>query len=134
MAIDPFDFFVPVPRPECPEDKVWPVSQWEQSEPVNAPVLADPVPDLHMIGVGVLGESGCLGLLRGEEALLCSANSKSRRDASRWDWAMTQYYNFLDAVSTTQLYCVCGIFPLLTCALRASMPLEICRLNAARLT
>jgi len=25
----------------------------------------------------------------------CSANSKSCREASRWDWAITQYYNFL---------------------------------------
>jgi hypothetical protein len=33
-------------------------------------VLANPVPDLHVIGVCVFGESGRLGLLGGEEALL----------------------------------------------------------------
>jgi hypothetical protein len=33
-------------------------------------VLAYPVPYLHVIGVCVFGESRCLGLLGGEEALL----------------------------------------------------------------
>jgi len=33
-------------------------------------VLADPVPYLDMIGVSVLSEAGCLGLLGGEEPLL----------------------------------------------------------------
>jgi hypothetical protein len=33
-------------------------------------MFADPVPSMHMIGMGVLCESGHLGLLRSEEALL----------------------------------------------------------------
>src|SRR6266540_2868111 len=33
-------------------------------------MLSDPVPDLHMIGMSVLGETSSLRLLRGEEALL----------------------------------------------------------------
>ncbi|MGA3128974.1 MAG: hypothetical protein ABSD13_19955, partial [Candidatus Korobacteraceae bacterium] len=37
---------------------------------VDTPVLADPVPDLHMIGVRVFGESGRLSLLGSEETLL----------------------------------------------------------------
>ena len=46
------------------------MSRGIQSEPVDPPVLADPVPYLDMIGVSVLGEAGCLGLLGGEERLL----------------------------------------------------------------
>jgi hypothetical protein len=37
-------------------------------------MLPDPVPDLHVIGMGVLGEAGSLRLLRGEEALLGFGN------------------------------------------------------------
>ena len=49
----------------------------------NTAVLPDPFPHLHVIGMGVLGESSDLSLLRSEKALLLSANSKSRRDVSR---------------------------------------------------
>jgi len=37
---------------------------------LDTAVLADPVSNLHMIGVCVFGESGRLGLLRGKETLL----------------------------------------------------------------
>ena len=70
VAVYTFDLLVPVPRPQCPKDQVGPISRRKQSEPVDTPVLADPVPDLDMIGVGVFGESGRLGQLGGEEALL----------------------------------------------------------------
>lgn len=70
VAVDTLDFLVPVSRPQCPKDEVGPLRRGKQSEPVDATVLADPVPYLHMIGVGVLGESGRLGLLRGEKSLL----------------------------------------------------------------
>ena len=70
VAVYALDFLVPVPRPQCPEDKVGPINHRKQSEPVDTAVLADPVPYLHMIGVCVFGESGRLGLLRGEETLL----------------------------------------------------------------
>lgn len=42
----------------------------EQGEPVDSPMFADPVPDLHMLGMGVLSEAGGFRLLGGEEALL----------------------------------------------------------------
>src|ERR1019366_1752930 len=50
VAVCTLDFLVPVPGPQCPKDKVGPISRRKQSEPVDTPVLADPVPDLHMIG------------------------------------------------------------------------------------
>ena len=70
VAVYALDFLIPVPGPQRPKDKFGPVCRWKQSEPVDTAVLADPVPDLHMVGMGVLGEPGSLGLLRGEEALL----------------------------------------------------------------
>jgi hypothetical protein len=54
-------------------------------KPVDAAVLADPVSDLHVIRMGILGESSGLGLLRGEEALLLLGDLKEppRRFAVR---------------------------------------------------
>jgi hypothetical protein len=45
------DFLVPVPGPQCLKDEVGPISRRKQSEPADTAVLADPVPDMHMIGV-----------------------------------------------------------------------------------
>src|ERR1035437_4964345 len=58
VAVYALDFLVPVPGPQRPKDEVGPISRRKQSEPVDTPVLADPVPDLHMIGVRVFGEAG----------------------------------------------------------------------------
>src|SRR5947208_1150384 len=63
VAVNTLDFLVSVPRPECPKHKVGPIGHREQSKPVNAAVLADPVSDLKVVRMGVLGESGGLGLL-----------------------------------------------------------------------
>src|SRR5713101_1301312 len=57
VAVHTLDFLVPVPGPQCPKDKVRPISRRKQSEPVDPPVLANPVPGLHMIGMCVFGES-----------------------------------------------------------------------------
>ena len=70
MTVDAFDFFVSVPGPQRPKHEIGSISCRKQREPVDAAVLTDPVPDLHMIRMRVLGESGRFGLLRGEEALL----------------------------------------------------------------
>jgi hypothetical protein len=50
--------------------KVWPVRRRKPGEPVDAAMLTNPVPSLNVVGVRVFGESCCLGLLRGEVALL----------------------------------------------------------------
>jgi hypothetical protein len=76
MAVHAFDFFVPVPRPERPKHEVGSIGGREQGEPVDAAVLADPVADLHMIRMGVLGKSSSLGLLRSEEPLLLLSDLK----------------------------------------------------------
>ena len=85
VAVDTLDFLVPVPGPQRPKDEVGPISCRKQSEPVDATVLADPVSDLDVVRMSVFGESGCLGLLRGEEALLLLGDLKEppRRFAVR---------------------------------------------------
>src|SRR5258708_5256553 len=70
MAVHAFDFLAPVPRPECPQDEVRSIRRRIQGKRIDAAMLADPVPDLHMIRVCVFGESSRLGLLGGEETLL----------------------------------------------------------------
>ena len=70
VAVYTLDLLTPVPRPERPKDEIGPISHRKQSESVDAAVLTDPVPNLHVVGMGILGESSRLGLLRGEEALL----------------------------------------------------------------
>ena len=70
VAVHTLDFLVPVAGPQRPKDKVRPIGRRKQSEPVDPPVLANPVPGRHMIGMGVFGESRCLGLLGGEVTLL----------------------------------------------------------------
>ena len=70
MTIDTIDLFLPVPRPERPKYKIGPIRSGKQRETIDSPMFADPVPSMHMIGMGVLCESSSLGLLRREEALL----------------------------------------------------------------
>src|SRR6266567_6163598 len=70
MTINTFDLFFPIPGPERPEDKVGPIRCREQRQAVDAAVFADPVPGLRMVGMCIFSESGRLGLLRSEEALL----------------------------------------------------------------
>ena len=85
VTVDPLNFLIPVPRPQRPEDKFWPIRRRKQSEPVNATVFADPVSDLDVVRMSVFGEPGCLGLLRGEKALLLLGDLKEtpRRFAVR---------------------------------------------------
>ncbi len=70
MAVDALDVLVAVPGPQRPKDKVRPIGRRKQSEPVDPPVLANPVSGRHMIGMCVFGESGRLSLLGGEVTLL----------------------------------------------------------------
>ena len=47
-----------------------------KSEPIDATMLTDPVPNLHVVGMGILGESGGFGLFGCEEALLLVGHRK----------------------------------------------------------
>ncbi len=76
MAVYTLNLFIPVARPECPNDEIRPIGHRKQGEPVNTAVLTDPVSGLDVVGMRVLGESSRLGLLRGEESLLLLGDLK----------------------------------------------------------
>jgi hypothetical protein len=42
----------------------------EEGKSVDSPIFPNPIPGLHMVRMGVLSESGSLGLLRSEETLM----------------------------------------------------------------
>jgi hypothetical protein len=70
MTVSPFYLFLPIPGPERPEHKIGPIRRRKQRQAVDTAMFPDPVPGLHMIWMRIFGESGHLGLLRREEALL----------------------------------------------------------------
>ena len=74
MAINPFDFFVPVPRPEGPKNKVGPIGAGEEREPIDSSMLPYPVASLNVIRVGIFGKSRRFRLLRCKETLLLLRN------------------------------------------------------------
>jgi len=96
VAVNTLNLLVPVSGPQGPQDEVGPVCSRKQSEPVNAAVLTNPVPHLHVIGVCVFGKSGRLGLLGGEEALLLLSEFEKPPRGFTVRLRHTQYYNFLD--------------------------------------
>jgi len=74
VTVDTLHFFIPVPGPERPKHEIGPISRRKERKPVNAAVLSNPVPDLHVVRVCVFCESCSFGLLRGEKALLLLCN------------------------------------------------------------
>src|SRR5208283_2472304 len=70
VAVGSFRNFPPVLRPEIPEHQVRTLGRRKVREPVDPPVLANPVSRLHVVGVGLLREPRPDGLLRREESLL----------------------------------------------------------------
>jgi hypothetical protein len=71
MAVDPLNLLPAVPRPERPTDKISLLRWWKLCQTVDAAVLAHPVANFRVIRMRILPVSSILGLLRGEEALLC---------------------------------------------------------------
>ena len=96
MAINPFDFFVPVPRPERPKNKIGSISAGEEREPVDSTMLPDPVTNLNVMRMGIFGNPAAFACLVVKKPCWCSAVSKRRRDASRWGCA-----------TALQIYCGC---------------------------
>ncbi len=70
VAVDTFDFFVSVPRPERPKNEVGPISDREEREPIDPSVLPDPVTSLNVIRMGIFREARRFSLLGREETLL----------------------------------------------------------------
>ena len=74
MTEDALNFLPAIPGPQRPADKIGLIRGWILRETVNTAVLAHPVANFHMIGVGVLSVSSSLGLVGGKEALLCPSD------------------------------------------------------------
>src|ERR1039457_299226 len=70
VTVNAWGPLIPIPRPQCPLPPIGMFAHRIQGEPVNPTILANPVPDLQVVGMGVLSEAGGFGLLRREEALL----------------------------------------------------------------
>ena len=83
VAVYTLDLLIAVPGPQRPKDKFGPVCRWKQSESIDTAMLTDPVPDLNMVRMRVLGEPAALACFVVKKPCCCSATSKSRRDASR---------------------------------------------------
>jgi hypothetical protein len=71
VAVHSLGFLVSVPRPKGPDREVWTIRLRKEGEAVNAAVLTDPVPGLHVVGMGVFCKPHSFRLLGREEALLC---------------------------------------------------------------
>ena len=56
MAINPFHFVLAVHRPQRPKSEVGPIRCGKLSKPIYAAMFTNPVPRLHMKGVGVFGK------------------------------------------------------------------------------
>jgi hypothetical protein len=70
VTVNTLDILISVSGPEGPEDEIRSIGYRKQGEPVDTPVLANPIPSLYMIRVGVFGEASGLRLLGGKKALL----------------------------------------------------------------
>jgi hypothetical protein len=104
VAVYTLGFLRPVARPECPKDEVGPIGHREQGESVDAAVLADPVPDPHVIGMSILSESGGFCLFGSEEALLPPGDLEEPPRCLSMRLGPTRYYSFLDLISNAARY------------------------------
>jgi hypothetical protein len=70
MAVDSLRDLSPISRPERPMHQVRALALREAGEPINSPMLSDPVSRLNVVGMSILREPRSLSLLSREETLL----------------------------------------------------------------
>jgi hypothetical protein len=70
MAVDSLRDLFAIPRPERPKHQVGPLASRKAGQPIDSPMLTNPVPHLNVVRVSILREPRSFGLLRREEALL----------------------------------------------------------------
>ena len=75
MAVDSLGELLAIPRPQRPKHQVGPLPSRKAGQPIDSPVLTDPVSRLNVIRVRILREPRSFGLLRREEALLAFRDS-----------------------------------------------------------
>jgi hypothetical protein len=70
MAVDSLGGLSPIPGPERPKHQVGALASRKARQPIDSPILTNPVSRLNVVRVSILRESRSLGLFRSEEALL----------------------------------------------------------------
>jgi hypothetical protein len=70
MAVDSLAGLFPIPGPERPKHQVRALALRKASQPIDSPMLANPVSRLHVVRVSILREPRSLSLLGREETLL----------------------------------------------------------------
>jgi len=70
VAVDSLNSFSPIPGPERPKHQVGALTSWKAGQPIDSPMLPNPVSSLDVVRVSILCEPRSFGLLRREETLL----------------------------------------------------------------
>jgi hypothetical protein len=70
MAVDSLGGLSPIPGPERPKDQVRALASRKARQPIDSPMLTNPVSRLNVVRVSILREPRSLSLLRREETLL----------------------------------------------------------------
>jgi hypothetical protein len=70
MAVDSLGDLSPIPGPERPKHQVRALTSRKTGQPIDSPMLTNPVSRLNVVRVSILRETGSLSLLCREESLL----------------------------------------------------------------
>jgi len=70
MAVDSLAGLSPIPGPERPKHQVRALASRKAGQPIDSPMLTNPVSRLNVIRVSILRESGSFSLLGREETML----------------------------------------------------------------
>jgi hypothetical protein len=70
MAVDSLCGLSSIPGPERPKHQVRVLASRKAGQPINSPMLTNPISGLNVVGVSILREPRSLSLLRREETLL----------------------------------------------------------------
>jgi hypothetical protein len=70
MAVDSLVSLSPIPSPERPKHQVRALTSRKAGQPIDSPMLSNPVPRLNVVRVSILREAHSFSLLRRKETLL----------------------------------------------------------------
>ena len=70
MAVGSLGRLFPIPRPERPEHQIRSLTSRKAGQPIDSPMLTNPVSCLNVVRVSILREPRNFSLLRREETLL----------------------------------------------------------------
>ena len=70
IAVDSLGGLSPIPGPERPKHQVRALTPWKAPQPIDSPMLTNPIPRLNVVRVSIFRESRSFSLFGREEALL----------------------------------------------------------------